>query len=157
MYLNLKDQTSKDLILSLPNFDADKFFSITGIDVLEKNKGLANEGCGNNGNCNIGCFNEGNHNFGSFNIGNSHKGFFNVETTDSEAWKKAMMFDKPVEITVNEFMETNIHGLINKLMSLKERQFVWDSFIPADKELILSLPHFDSVKFLKITGIDVRV
>lgn len=143
-----------------------------------RNSGDFNSGCYNTGNYNYGDFNTG-----DFNTGNYNTGCFNTETpkmkffdqeTDmtmkewwnSEAFTILKKIDlKPTEwiwaedmteAEKDEFPEyKTTGGYLKEIDTDKAFLTWWEKLNGREREVIKSIPNFDSEKFFQITGIRV--
>lgn len=137
------------------------------------NSGYNNDGHSNSGFCNVGSFNSGRANLGSYNTGFCNRGSyisgcFNTKQT-------MFIFNKDTGLTFDEFIDkfpahfdllTRIHLNITSWDSENEELTVshyenawknwWSELDNRSKDLIKTLPNFDSGIFREITGIEIQ-
>jgi len=148
-----------------------------------RNSGYCNSGDWNSGDCNSGDRNSGYCNSGDWNSGDCNSGDRNSGSFNRDC-PKMRLFEKELEITVEEFYEKydiymdlplNIWvskddmtkdeksevtgwetmGGYLKTLEYKEACQKWWSDNPDDHERFLTLPNFNAEIFKDITGIDV--
>ena len=144
----------------------------------DSNSGNCNSGCRNSGNCNSGYYNSGDYNSGDYNSGffcteNAPVSFFDAPYGGSreDAEKLIPSIDLPVccvwipeaKMTEKEKAEYPNHKTIggylksNPLPLTESFPLAWANMSEGERLRWKSLPNFDAEKFLKITGVDVRV
>ena len=109
------------------------------------NSGNRNSGDCNSGNYNSGDRNSGNYNSGNYNSGDCNSGDCNSGNRNSGDWNKTsfsngvlctkkptiLIFDKQSNLTLQEWLDTEAHHLMNKIGCMPE--FIWASDM-TDKE-----------------------
>lgn len=148
-------------------------------NIGDYNSGCGNIGLGNTGNYNYGHDNSGNFNFGNyntgdFNIADYNSGFFNTESY-------MFVFNKPVPISeiknnaglcyLRNFAGQIYDYLIGKLCSTNDNvvdkiafqekfkelfKEKWQKVNLSNKELIKTIPNFDSKIFYEIFGVELK-
>ncbi|ERL15952.1 pentapeptide repeat-containing protein [Atopobium sp. BV3Ac4] len=110
-----------------------------------RNSGNRNSGDCNSGDCNSGDCNSGNRNSGDWNSGDCNSGDCNSGNRNSGDWNKTsfsngvlctkkptiLIFDKQSNLTLQEWLDTEAHHLMNKIGCMPE--FIWASDM-TDKE-----------------------
>ncbi|MBS4874141.1 MAG: hypothetical protein KHZ79_07185 [Atopobium minutum] len=110
-----------------------------------RNSGNRNSGDCNSGDCNSGDCNSGNRNSGNRNSGDWNSGDCNSGNRNSGDWNKTsfsngvlctkkptiLIFDKQSNLTLQEWLDTEAHHLMNKIGCMPE--FIWASDM-TDKE-----------------------
>ena len=100
-----------------------------------ENLGNYNSGCSNFGNYNSGHENIGNHNTGNNNSGNKNTGHRNIGSSNSGDWNKSdynsgcfnvkehkiMMFDKPSDMTYQEWQNSEAYALLDKMPDISTK------------------------------------
>ena len=119
-------------------------------NVGNHNIGYYNAGSWNTGDWNAGDYNDGNCNSGSWNTGNYSSGCFCTKEAEM------LLFDKPSGMLSSTFYRTEIYHLLKQMPeNNQERQSWYDSLCDFKKNLIKTMPNFDSEKFFECTGIQV--
>lgn len=157
----------------------------------DSNSGHWNSGDRNSGDCNSGSCNSGDHNTGNWNSGNRNSGDWNKASNVAGCFNteqhKLMFFDKPTDMTFEEWRNSDAYWLLNRIDFrpvewiwpheitdeekvehpeyettggyLKVRDNTdccvewWNGLSETQKDIIRSIPNFDSDKFYEITGI----
>jgi len=107
------------------------------------NSGYCNSGDHNSGRCNSGSWNSGNHNsghgnIGSCNSGDRNSGYWNSGDWNSGDWNKAsnvagcfnteqhklMFFDKPTDMTLEEWRNSDAYWLLNRI-DFRPTKWIW--------------------------------
>lgn len=115
------------------------------------NSGYRNSGNRNSGDYNTGDWNSGYRNSGNYNSGNYNSGCFN--TNDNPT---IMMFNKPSDWTMRDWIRSDARAIMLDLFRDKEnKQSRWDNLSEKDKAAVMSLPNFDADIFEECTGIRV--
>ncbi len=148
-------------------------YNVGNCNVGHYNYGSFNVGSYNVGSCNTGEFNLSNYNTGCFNTKTPKMNFFDQETDMTmEEWRETEAFAilrkidlSPVEWVWEEDMSEEekeeypeyktTGGYLKELDTDKAFLSWWNALNEREKEIIKSIPNFDSEKFFKITGIRV--
>jgi hypothetical protein len=140
------------------------------------NAGDYNTGDYNTGNYNAGDYNSGNqntgkNNSGSYNTGNNNSGYFNSTNYSSGVFNtqqpKAYFFNKPSDITTEEWTHSKAYHILSKLTILRTDTKgkicntnhteiwteLWENLTDKEKSIIQEIPNFDEDIFFEITGI----
>ena len=146
------------------------------------NSGNKNSGNHNSGDRNSGFYNSGDYNSGLYNSGNRNSGHFCTEKPPVRffdhdwdgSWNDALalipMIDLPVgcewipaaEMSPEEKKSNPNYSAIGgylKAHSLRVQEAfpkAWAKMDAATRQRFIDLPHFDAVKFLACTGVDIR-
>ena len=150
----------------------------------DSNSGNRNSGDYNSGNCNSGNWNSGDSNSGDYNSGNRNSGVFNTDSEptikmfdkdsnwtysdwyNSKAYSIMSTCPHTHSIYIDDYNMTTkekenhpeyktIGGYIKTItVTVKDRQKWWNDLSTSDKEVIKSLPNFDTDKFCECVGIN---
>ena len=150
------------------------------------NSGNCNSGNRNSGDCNSGDWNSGNRNSGDWNATNYSSGVFNTEEKKIimfneesdwtfEDWNRSdaryILMNMPIPYTTTEFIEdyemteeekaehpeyVTIGGYLKVIHKDGDKQEWWDNLLEKEKNIVKSLPNFDTEIFKEITGISVK-
>ena len=112
-----------------------------------RNSGNRNSGDCNSGNRNSGDWNSGNRNSGDWNSGNRNSGDWNSGNWNSGDWNKAsntvgcfntqnqklMFFDKPTDMTFDEWRCSDAYWLLNRI-DFRPTDWIWSSDMTVEEK-----------------------
>ena len=141
-----------------------------------RNSGNRNSGNCNSGDCNSGDWNATNYSSGVFNTEEKKIIMFNEESDWTfEDWNRSnaryILMNMPIPYTTTEFIEdyemteeekaehpeyATIGGYLKVIHKDGDKQEWWDNLSEKEKNIVKSLPNFDTEIFKEITGISVK-
>ena len=141
-----------------------------------RNSGNRNSGNCNSGDCNSGDWNATNYSSGVFNTEEKKIIMFNEESDWTfENWNRSnaryILMNMPIPYTTTEFIEdyemteeekaehpeyATIGGYLKVIHKDGDKQEWWDNLSEKEKNIVKSLPNFDTEIFKEITGISVK-